>query len=307
MAFVEVLLPKHSFVSKTKLSKLCKQIFQPSVQKQFNVLKKAWRKRATVEALPCLKDNTKSSDLCQRINNAWNCCWVFSGAENVRFDGRILLCVMYMDSRPILSNMYEGDKTLSSLIPERCVAKNYSIKTISVRQAAIIIGLPTNVLVGQGVNFGPLFYGNWCTTQYLNLKDWVWNTFKSRGVAERYHQPLRSICSKIATRESRTGIKYAFSLSVKAMNETLRPGGLWVHNLYPGNSRELAPALELLSNVPLYWAVKSSQVHKKRMRNHVARMRINRAPDAQHWFQPTISLFLGPTLSLEGEDRGKSH
>ena len=94
--------------TRAQLHKLHRQFYHPSADKLFNLLLKARPEQATTETLEILKDISKICDPCQRIKPAPVRFRVSFGAENVRFNERILMDIMYVDQSPILHIVGEG-------------------------------------------------------------------------------------------------------------------------------------------------------------------------------------------------------
>ena len=213
-----------TFFAKSQLWKLHKQFFHPSAQKLFNLLKKARPEEATPETLSVLDDLTKRCDPCQRVQNAPRRFRVSFGAENVRFNERILLDIMYINGNAILHIVDDGTHySAARFLPD--VSTKTIWKTILECWATIYTGLPNRMLVDQGSAFGPLFISIGAMSNIEVQRTGI-EAHSSLGVCERYHQPLRQTYRKIMAAHPASDPKLVLALSVRAMNDTLGPEGL---------------------------------------------------------------------------------
>lgn len=77
-----------------QLHKLHRQLFHPYTDRLFNLIKKTRAEHATSETREALEEITARCDQCQRIRTAPLRFRVSSGAENVRFNERIIINIM---------------------------------------------------------------------------------------------------------------------------------------------------------------------------------------------------------------------
>ena len=78
--------------------------------KLFNLLKRARPDEVTAETLRTLEDLSQRCGPCQRIKPAPTRFRVSFGAEEVRFNERVLMDIMYIGSRPVLHVVDEATR-----------------------------------------------------------------------------------------------------------------------------------------------------------------------------------------------------
>lgn len=83
--------------TRAQLSKLHRQFFRPSASKLFNLLKKARLEEGDPETLKTLEDISKRCDPCQRAHRGDTCFRASFGAEDVRFNERMIMGIMYSE------------------------------------------------------------------------------------------------------------------------------------------------------------------------------------------------------------------
>ena len=93
-----------------QLAKIHRQFFHPSPTKLFDLLKIARPEYATPETLQIFKEISSRCDPCQRIQPAPVRFRVSFGTENVRFNERIMMDIMYIDRKPVLHIVDEATK-----------------------------------------------------------------------------------------------------------------------------------------------------------------------------------------------------
>ena len=146
------------------------------------------------------------------------------GAENVRFNERILLDIVTIDSKPVLHIVDEGTRfSAAKFVPDVSTKTLWS--TILECWAMIYTGLPNRMLVDQGSYFGETF-ATLGALSNVDVKDTGVEAHSSLGLGERYHQPLRNTYRKIMSEHPLTPPASALAASVKALNDTLGPEGL---------------------------------------------------------------------------------
>lgn len=102
--------PTQSKFTNSQFVKLHKQCFHPSAEKLFNLLKIARSEEATIDTFQMLQDITKNFGPFQRIKTAPTRFRVSFGAENVRFNERVVVDIVHFDRRPILHIVGEGTR-----------------------------------------------------------------------------------------------------------------------------------------------------------------------------------------------------
>ena len=222
--YVEIDCSTTVMFTRSQLGKLHKQFFHPSGEKLFNLLKRARPDEKTPERLETLQDLSKRCDPCQRIHTAPTRFRVSFGAENVRFNERILLDIVTIDSKPVLHIVGEGTRfSAAKLVPDVSTKTLWS--TILECWAMIYTGLPNRMLVDQGSYFGETL-ATLGALSNVDVKDTGVEAHSSLGLEERYHQPLRNTYRKIMSEHPQTPPASALTASIKALNDTLGPEGL---------------------------------------------------------------------------------
>ena len=274
--YAEMDFTPSTFFTRAQLTKIHRQFFHPSAEKLFKLLHRARPDEATPEALKILKDIGKRCDPCQRIQNAPKRFRVSFGAENVRFNERILLDIMYLEGKPVLHIVDEATRFSAARF-----LSDVSTKTIwrAILECwgTIYTGLPNRMLVDQGSAFGKLFISMGAISDVQVERTGI-EAHASLGLGERYHQPLRQTYRKIRVENPTTDPDLALALSVKAMNDTLGPEGLVPSALVFGEF----PPVFTRSEVPHPRATLESRAvvasaARKEMEQQMAKLRVRRA------------------------------
>ena len=133
-------------MSVAELEKVHRQLYHPTSEKLFNLLKKARPEEAIPETKCNLEELTNQCGPCQRIRTAPNRFRVSFGAEHVQFNERVLMDIMYINGDPVPHIVDEGTHfNASQFLP--------AVSTDSVWQAllkcwgAIYTGLPNRALL----------------------------------------------------------------------------------------------------------------------------------------------------------------
>ena len=262
--------------TRSQLGKLHKQFFHPSAEKLFNLLKKARLEETTAEALRILQDLSKRCDPCKRIHTAPTRFRVSFGAENGRFNERVLLDIVTIDGKPVLHIVDEGTRfSAARFVPD--VSTNTIWSTILDCWALIYTGLPNRMLVDQGTHLGDAFK-NLGALANISVDSTGVEAHSSLGLGERYHQPLRQTFRKIMAAHPKTPPARALAASLKAMNDTLGPEGLVpsalvIREFPPVFTNSEAPAARLT----LRERASVAQSARKEMGKIMAEMRVRRA------------------------------
>ena len=104
----------HTFYTSAQLLKMRRNFGQPSVVKQYNLLKRAGLKEVEKSTLEDLEKIVANCDQCQRIENASLHFSVSMGHENVRYDARVCLDIMCLDGKPVLHIVDEATQFSSA-------------------------------------------------------------------------------------------------------------------------------------------------------------------------------------------------
>lgn len=144
------------FFTRSQLVRLHCDFLHPSVDKLFNLIRKARPEEASTETKRVLEDITKNCDPCQRIQNAPHHFRVSFGTLEARFKEGIMVDVMTIDGKKVLDVVDEGTRFSDArfLADERTSAV---WKTLLECWVTIYTGLPNRMLVDQVTNIGPSF------------------------------------------------------------------------------------------------------------------------------------------------------
>ena len=165
-------------------------------------MKKARQEETTAETLSILQDLSKRCNPCQRIHTAPTRFSVSFGAENARFNERVLLDIITIDGKPILYIVDEGTRfSAARFVPDVSTTTIWSI--ILHWWATIYTGLPNRMLVDQGTNFGDAFKTLGALAN-ISVDSTGAEAHSSLGLGERYHQPLWQTFRKIMAAHPRT-------------------------------------------------------------------------------------------------------
>lgn len=265
-----------SHFTRAQLTKMHRQFFHPSSEKLFKLLKRAQPGDATPETLKTLDDINKRCGPCQRIQNGPVRFRVSFGAENVCFNERILMDVMYIDGKPVLHIVDDGTHFgAARFLPDVSTGTIWS--TLLKCWSTIYSGLPNRILTEQGTAFGDSFVylAAVCNVQVDHTGV---EAHSSLGLGERYHQPLRNTFRKLKLDFPSVDNDILLQLSIKSMNDTLGLEGLVPSALMFGEFPQVVRSAT--SPSPRSTLASSAQVAiaaRKEMTQHMAKLRVKRA------------------------------
>ena len=264
-----------TFFTRPELVKLHRQFAHPSTHKLYNLLKRARPEEATPETFRILEDLAKRCDPCQRIQNAPTRFRVSFGAENVRFNERLLIDIMYLDGKPLLHIVDEGTRFSAARFLSNVSTMNVW-QTILDCWATLYTGLPRKILVDQGSQFGDLFISMAAASRVEVQRTGI-ESHNSLGLGERYHQPLRNTFRKLNVSYPNVDKQSLLNFSVKALNDTLGPEGLVPSALVFGEFPSTFTTLERRPPpATLQWRAELANMARKEMEKEMAKVRIRR-------------------------------
>lgn len=271
--FAQLQMPQITRFSRVQLQKLHRQFFHPSTEKLSNLIKKARPEHATPETRQELEEITARCDYCQRIQNAPLRFPVSFGADNIRFNERILLDIMYIDGDPVLHIVDDGTHlSAAKFLPN--IQADTMWKTILDSLTTIYTGLPHRILTDQGASFGEPF-AHLCRVGGLKLERTGIEEHSSLNLGERYHQPLRNIFLNLMIDHPKTNKHLTLALSVKEMNDTLGPNGVVPSSLVFGEHPRVFTKSETMTKRPtLYERAHIAIEARQEMEKHMAQIRI---------------------------------
>ena len=275
-AFVRMSGPARVNFTRAHLRSLHRNFSHPSAEKLYQLIKKARPEYATAETMNTLKELTKRCVPCQRVHNAPMRFRVTMGAENVKFNERLMMDIMYLDGQPVLHIVDEGTRFSAAKFLEDLSAKSVWFAFCEC-WSNVYTGLPHKFLVDQGSSFMGVFV-NIASLTGVEVQRTGVEAHSSLGIAERYHHPLRNTYKKLRMDFPNTPQRIILSVAVKAMNDTLGPEGLvpsaLVFGEYPEVNTISEPRTERMS---LEARAELARAARKEMETQVAKARIKRA------------------------------
>ena len=274
--FAPLRLPNVTRFSRVQLGKLHRQFFHPSPEKLFNLIKKARPEHATPETRDELDDITARCDPCQRMKTAPLRFRVSFGAQNMRFNKRVIIDIMYLDGAPVLHIIDESTHfSVAKFLPR--ISTNAIWHTILNSWATIYTGLPHRILVNQGSSFGDGF-AELCHIGGIDVERTGIEAHSSLKLGERYHQPPRTVYRKLRSDNPAADKHLTLALTVKAVNDTLRPNGVVPSTLVFGEHPPVFTRSENQKRRPtLDERAKIAFEARNEMEQHMAKLRIDRA------------------------------
>ena len=216
------------YFTTTQVVKLHDQFAHPSAEKHYKMLKRARPEETAPETMRQLEELSKRCDPCQRIQNAPTIFRVSFGADNVRFNERLLMDIMYLYGKPVLHMVDEGTRfSAAKFVPD--VSTKTIWETIIQCWAMVYTGLPRKILVDQGSSFGESFgdiFMHIGDAGNVEIQRTGVESHSSLGLGERYHHSLRYTYRKLKIAYSTVSESMLLSTAVKALNDTLGPEGL---------------------------------------------------------------------------------
>lgn len=105
--------------TRSQLTALHNQLVHPSSEKLFNFLKWTGPEQSTGETFKTLQDISNHYDACQKIKVAPTWFRIPFGAENVLFNGRIILDILTIYGGQVIHIVDEGKRfSASHLLPD---------------------------------------------------------------------------------------------------------------------------------------------------------------------------------------------
>ena len=274
--YVEVNLASPQYFTRTQLSRLHRQFSHPSAKKLFDLIQKARPDEVTPETMENLKEITQLCDPCQRIQRAPVRFRVSLGTEDVQFNERILLNIMYIDGDPVLHIVDNGTKFNAALfLDEVSTAEVWN--AIVCCWAMVYTGVSNCILTDQGSQFGEKFI-SLARLSNVEVSRTGIEAHASLGLVERYHEPLRSTYRKLKAEFPNVNKHVALACAVKGMNDTLGPEGLVPSSLLFGELPQPFTPSENRSDRPsLLDRAKLATAARKEMSAQMAKVKLKRA------------------------------
>ena len=221
------------------------------------------------------------------------------GAEEVRFNERILTDIVYMDKSPILHVVDDEIKFYAAAWLSDASSKTIWT-TFLLCWATIYTGLPNRLMVDQGSALGKNgIFASLVEDSNIKFEKTGIEAHSSLGVGERYRQPLRSTFLKLSKAYPGRDKNLLLQCAVKGMNDTLGPEGIAPSVLVFGQYPPTYTPSETKPKRPQ--ADERAQiVHEARigMAKHMAKGRVSRAlknkapPALDSTFNPGDQVFV---------------
>ena len=277
-SYVPLRVSIDTYFTRSQLHTLHRQFFHPSAEKLYRLLLKSRPEDTTPETKKILEDLTKRCDPCQRMRGGPTRFRVSLGADEVRFNEKILIDIMYIGSTPVLHIVDEGTHFSAATFLEKCSSEDIW-KGILKCWATIYTGLPSKIIVDQGSEFGKRgIFASLVANANVELETAGTEAHSSLGIGERYHQPLRNTYRKLIHTYPSADKNLLLAFAVKGMNDTLGPEGLVPSALVFGEFPPAYTKTEVPKARPsLSLRAEIANTARKEMNEHMAKLRVNRA------------------------------
>lgn len=147
--YAEMNFPRYTFYSTAQLRKLHRQFAHPSAGKLYNLLERAGIEAVDTSTLEQLEQIVARCEPCQRIKNAPLRFRVSMGLEDIRFNARAYMDIMYIDGRPVLHIVDEATRFSAARSLTKISTENVW-ESILLRWSSVYTGLPQNIMVDEG-------------------------------------------------------------------------------------------------------------------------------------------------------------
>ena len=209
---------------KQELTKLHKHFFHPSVQKLYDLIKRAKPEKATIETRRLLEEIQTACKTCTELGPRPARFQVSIPGE-VIFNQELALDLMWILSKPLL-HIVDTQTHFSSAVFLHGESSEDIWKSFLENWAALYTGYPDRFHVDSGSAFTSKRWTDICNSVGIELKISGIRSHHSLGSGERYHAPLRRIFFKIQNDFPSLSINLILRLATKAMNDTMGPEGL---------------------------------------------------------------------------------
>ena len=178
----------------------------------------------TSETLENLETKVARCEPCQKVVNTPSRFKVSMDAENVRFNSRVCIDIMYIDGKPVLHLV--DDATHFSAAPFLSKVSTEAMwESILTCWATVYTGLPHKFITDQGSQSQETF-AKMAELHGVKVCQTGIQSHNSLGIGERYHAPLRNTFRKLCIEYPRLRDELLLALSTNAINDTLGPEGV---------------------------------------------------------------------------------
>ncbi len=209
------------FYTAGQLEKLRRQFAHPSATKFYNLLRRAGLDAENSETLERLNEIVARCEPCQIIRNAPLRFRESIGHEDVRFNARAYIDMMYLDGCPDLHIFDESTRfSAARFLPK--VSTDYMWDAILMCWSTVYTGLPNNIIVHEGSQFRK-FFAELAAIHGAEIGKSGVQSHHSLGIGGRYHKPVRDTYRKLKLNHPLMLRQLLLALAIKAMNDTLVP------------------------------------------------------------------------------------
>ena len=217
--YEEMAFPTTVFYTTAQLRNFHHQFAHLSDGKLYNLLKKAGLEAVEAQTLETLEKITAECEPCQRIRNAPLRFKVAMGHEDIRFNSRVYIDIMYLDGRPVLhivdkSTRFSAARFLTKMTTDAVW------EAIVLCWSSIYTGLPESGMVDEGAQFRNVF-AKLTALHDIKMEKSGIQSHNSLGVGERYQKPFRDTYLKLKLDHPSMQRQIILALATKAMNDTL--------------------------------------------------------------------------------------
>lgn len=183
--------------------------------------------------------------------------------------------IIYIERKPILHIVDEGTRfSAARFLPNPSTEAVW--QTFLTCWASIYTGLPQKILVDQGSQFGKILK-TLGALRHIEIEETGTEAHSSLGLGERYHEPVRTTYRKLRLQFPKVDPEVLLRFSVKAMNDTLGPEGLFPSALVFGEYPSIRTVSELLEERPtLSSRAELAIAARKEMAQIMAKQRVQR-------------------------------
>lgn len=144
---------------------------------------------------------------------------VSMGHEDVQFNARSYIDIMYLDGKPVLHVVDESTHFSAASFLTRTTAEAVWEATM-LCWSSVYTGHPNNIMADDGSQFCK-FFAELAVLHDEHLEKNGTETSHALGIGEQYHRPLRDPFRKLNIDYPKMQPQLLLSLFVKTMNDTL--------------------------------------------------------------------------------------
>lgn len=280
-------------------------LFHPSLQKLFNLLKRAKPKKADNDVYKILQDIPRA---CEGCRNHFVRPFRFRAAlppDQVVFNHEVAIDLMWLEGNPTL-HVVDTHTHFQNTVVLRSRSTRDIWDGFVECWASVYVGNPNKMGVDHESGIMSKAWEAMRTAQGIEVQISGMDSHNSIGAEERYHQPLRRILRVLRTIHSNVDPEVLLRYAIKGINDTIGPEGLvsllllfGVVPTFPNVSSELPAQRERLASL---------DAARKEMETITAELRIETAlraklpPSTRYLIQPGNSVLVYCEKSRQYEE-----